>query len=536
MKVENIKTNNYVTKKIDKPSNMSGQSSNIQLTRLSEFPKSYIKISPSFGASLKEDLDMKNERTRNRLKDDFIWSKTWDPSKAKKEYDLQAKNEIAIERKKSTWGLSNEEKDKIIEKYNKKYKNDEKRYNYVKSHEEELKKLLGEDISKKHLSVSELLKSYKGSLDSKIAGYSDLKRTMGWQFLKPVKDELFDGQEREVANCILLCGPTGCGKTVAAEAMANETACYVDKVPTDTDPKFFAEIVRDKIIEARARYFEREEEIENFKNSVEYSEMTDEQKEEALLKIGSPRTVILIDEFDKYFNPIIVDKGIRLKNRDYLKAALDGCAELPKQGMGKAVGVTFLCTTNYPTRVDEDLGVGKCNRYGVLPPSGQDMVDVIKFYMKNANELISDYMEEDSRLKRIDIENINLKKFAEHYTPNDKDGAFSNDALQYLVLDAADSYIERPDLDYTLHLIRHFKYAPRDITPSKYQKYMKELGKYDLDVNTSLPDKTKVSRAEYLKAIIENDEELVDFLSESELKQLEEWKKEYKELTEGTNE
>ena len=68
-------------------------------------------------------------------------------------------------------------------------------------------------------SLSEIMKNTTGTLTEKIAGYSGLKRDMHARFVTPVTQEMLEGGERQVANSILLCGPTGCGKTVIAEAI-----------------------------------------------------------------------------------------------------------------------------------------------------------------------------------------------------------------------------------------------------------------------------------------------------------------------------
>ena len=509
---------------------------NNQINNLSEYPKSYIKFNQSFRGSLEDEIKKENEANRNKRKDDYLWARNWDKDKAWEEYWKQAQAEIKIANKKATWGISKESKEAINEKYKNLYLADLKKYNEVMEREDEYKKLLKEDQAVQHKTKSELLKSSNNSIDTKIAGYSNLKRIMRDEFVNPVKDELFDGQERKVANCITLCGPTGCGKTVLAEAMANETSCFVDTITTDTNVKKFPKNVKDKIDAAIERYNERLTKITELKNSVEYSKMTDEEKKEALLKIGSPRTVIIIDEFDKYFNPIITDQGTRIANRNCLKGAFDGCAELPKTGNGKAVGVTFLCTTNYPSRIDADLAVGKCDKYAVVPPSSFDMIDVIQHYMNKANILINDFMEEIPNLQEIDVENINLKKFVENFAPSNEKGAFSNDAIQYLVLDAADDYIARPDIDFRLHLIRKFKNAPRDITPQKYEKYMQELDGFRNLNNDPLDNKDRMTRREFLEAEIADYEDILDVLTEDDLAKYNELKKELEELNKNEGE
>lgn len=537
MKINAINlTNNY--SKVNNNTNLKIKlyMDNKQINNLSEYPKSYIKFNQSFTGSLEDEIKKDNEANRNKRKDDYLWARNWNNDKAWAEYWEQAKAEIKIESKKSIWGINKEDKEAIIEKYKKLYFADLAKYNEIMEREDEYKKLLKEDQAIQHKTKSELLKTCNNSVDSKIAGYSDLKRIMRNEFVNPVKDELFDGQERKVANCITLCGPTGCGKTVLAEAMANETSCFVDTVTTDTPVDDFPRVIDKKMREARERYDKRLAKITELKNSVEYSKMTDEEKKEALLKIGSPRTVIIIDEFDKYFNPIITKEKHRISNRNCLKGAFDGCAELPKQGKGKAVGVTFLCTTNYPSRIDADLAVGKCDKYAVVPPEGFDMIDVIQHYMNKANILINDFMEEVPKLEEIDVKNINLNEFVKHFAPSEEKGAFSNDAIQYLVLDAADDYIAQPDIDFILHLIRKFKNTPRDITPQKYKKYMQELDGFCNLKKDPLDYKDRMTRKEFLEAEIAEYEEFLSILTEDELEKYNVLKNELETLNKNEGE
>lgn len=502
-----------------------------------DYPISYVKFSPSFGISLEEKLKKEELLKNEAMKKDYLWAISWDKEDAQKEYNLRAEKEIEIENQKKFIGYISDEKEyEIREKYNKLYEADLTKYNNIMDHKDEYKKLVDKDLLTRHKSVTELMKMSRESLDKEIAGYSSLKRDIDRMFLEPIKRELITGVEEiennvpKVANCILLCGPTGCGKTLAAEAVANETSCNILKIPTNTRAEVFPERIRDLVETARDIFETRTQAIQDLKESEEYNEMTDDEKLKALQKIGSPRTVILVDEFDKYFNEKIVDKKVIDGNRLTLKRVFDGCAEWPKDNNGKAAAVTFLCTTNYPSRIPEELEVGKCERIPVLPPSGQDMIDVLHHYMKQANVLIENYLDENPNLKKIDIEHLNLKKFVEYYAPNKEDGAFSNDAIQYMVLDAADSYIDNPQIDYNLHLIRTFNHYKRDITAQKYNVYLKELSLKGLDKKDEIIDRSKLSEKEFLEKKIEEMAELEDILPDSDLELLNQYRARYQEI------
>lgn len=507
------------------------------VNKLLNYSHSYVNFVPSFGISLEEKLKKEELLKNEEMKKDYLWAISWDQEDAKKEYELRAEKEIDIENQKKFIGYISEEKEHVIrEKYNKLYEADLTKYNNIIDHKDEYKMLVEKDLLTRHKSVTELMKMSRESLDKEIAGYSSLKRDIGRMFLEPIKREMITGIEEiennvpKVANCILLCGPTGCGKTLAAEAVANETSCNILKIPTNTRAEVFPEKIRDLVETARDIFETRTQAIQELKESNEYTKMNEDEKLKALLKIGSPRTVILIDEFDKYFNEKIVKKSVIDGNRLTLKRVFDGCAEWPKDNNGKAAAVTFLCTTNYPSRIPEELEVGKCERIPVLPPSGQDMIDVLHHYMKQANVLIENYLDENPNLKKIDIEHLNLKKFVEYYAPNKADGAFSNDAIQYMVLEAADSYIDNPQIDYNLHLIRTFNHYKRDITAQKYNVYLKELSLKGLDKKDEIIDRSKLSEKVFLEKKIEEMTELEDILPDNDLELLNQYRARYQEI------
>lgn len=475
--------------------------------KISDFPKSYVKFNPSFGVSIEEKRHLEESIRDEQDKNDYLWAMGWDPVEAKKESELGAEKEIELRKKQAFVYLKSDTRRAIYEKYSKEYWDQKALYDLVLENRSYYEDKLKGDIKTRPRSTSEIMRSTKGAIDTKIAGYNALKRDMKEVFIAPVTKELLDGGEQKVANGILLCGPTGCGKTIAAEAIANETFCNVDRIPTDTNPRLFADVIKDKVDAAYDYYYQKQQEIADFKSTPAYQEMSQEDRDKELKRIGSPRTVVLIDEFDRYFNKLNVDERIIRENFNIVKQAFDGCSQHPRTGNHKAAALTFIGTTNYPKRIDNDININKLTPYAVLPPKGQDMEAVVRYYFTNANALIEEYMKYgESNLELINPDQINLKKFVEKYAPSEKDGAFSNDAIGFMVMHATESYIDNPKFDFNLHLIREFKYGLRDIRPEKLQRYIQELDSLGLLDDYEVPkiDDQKLSKKEILEQKIEN--------------------------------
>ena len=535
MKIYNISPYKHsVYKSADNHSENRAVSLNNTVTKaqnmLHDFPKSYIKLHPSFGygytsLSLEEQREIDRQNQLQQDKNDYLWAKSWDPDKAKKEYEALAQKQISVREKEAFFYLKESSKEEIRNDYDWKYQKQLNLYNKVMDNISYYRDLFRDDIKYRPRSVSEIMQNTKGKIDTKIAGYSDLKRDMKARFITPVTEEMLYGGEQEVANSILLCGPTGCGKTATANAIADETYCYVDRITTDTDPKEFADIIYKKKDAAYDRYYARQAALQKLKKSAEYQNMTDQQKDEAIHKIGSPRTVVIIDEFDRYFNPLTVEQETITTNRDAVKSLFDGCSKLPKaDGDQNAAAVTFICTTNYPARIPlGDFNPKKVSVFGVFPPKGQDMQDVIRFYMAKANELIREYKRPNPNLEEIKPEEVNLEKFVKKFEPTLEKGAFSNDAISDIVISAAESYIDNPHFDFNLYLLRGFKNSVRDIRPEKLKKYTEQMEKIHLkqEEPEAKIDASKISEKEVIQKKIEKLTKYgEDFLMPDQLEEL----------------
>lgn len=516
MKIENISRTRYLKMSQKQNVDTANQKTGFDFRygtghAISDFPISYVKITPAFKASLEEETAIEKEIKAQKMINDYLWAKSWDSARARAEYNQKIKNETDRRDAQAFAYLKKSTKQAIKDKYDGYFNDDLALYNKMMKPEnaQYCERLLKERIKTRVKSSSEILRNTKGTINSKIAGYSSLKDDMNQVFIVPVTKEVLEGGEEKVKNGILLCGPTGCGKTAAAEAIANETYCFVDRIKTNTDPDEFEKVLNDKITRARQRYNQKQQEIQKFKKNNNFSKLTEQERETMLKKLGSPRTVILIDEFDRYFNPISVSPETIEANINAVKTMFDGCAEFPKGGNPGAAAVTFICTTNYPKRIPlgEDININKLTPYAVLPPAGEDMEDVIRYYLDKGNILIEDYKNQgDSRLQKIDLKNMNLKKFVQKFGPSEEEGAFSNDSISSMVTRAVESYIDNPSFDFNIYLLREFKYALKDIRPEKLKKYQLELDRLGL-LDSFKPEKIDYensSRKEIVEAKIKN--------------------------------
>ena len=126
---------------------------------------------------------------------------------------------------------------------------------------------------------------------SKLAGYSEEKNILQQIFIDPLDDEKAGKiPNKKIPNAILFYGPTGCGKTTFAKALADETMCKFEPlkirgVTQEQREKFLI----DSLIGKRtvANMFSREPGLL--------------EKAQKTYLDTNVRTIILIDEFDRFF-------------------------------------------------------------------------------------------------------------------------------------------------------------------------------------------------------------------------------------------
>lgn len=150
---------------------------------------------------------------------------------------------------------------------------------------------------------------------NKIFGYDSIKRKLEEEFVIKTMGRDKTSQKTNVPNAILFFGPTGCGKTYFATALAEQTLSHVETINASSSSM---EEMYEYIVDAAKRAKQR------------YDDSKDNKQ----------RTIIVVNEFDYigYTDSEIIDK---------LKDFMSDCAQKYK--------CTLFLTTNYPFDLDEQI-------------------------------------------------------------------------------------------------------------------------------------------------------------------------------------
>lgn len=206
---------------------------------------------------------------------------------------------------------------------------------------------------------------------SQIAGYLKEKSELQVNFLDKIDDEKSGKYlTTPIPNAILFYGPTGCGKTTFAKALAEEADCYF--VP----------------IQCRGTQKQKEEQLYNIlEGTTEVDDLGEEieipgileKAQDNFLKTGK-RTIVLIDEFDRFFGKDVSNKFINT-----MKGILESCSNDNH--------VTFLLTTNKPQKIPYELRNSHriAPLYSLDPPDKNNTVAVIEHYLQGCDVDDLDY-------------------------------------------------------------------------------------------------------------------------------------------------
>lgn len=201
----------------------------------------------------------------------------------------------------------------------------------------------------------------------RIAGYDDEIKKLHLAFINKVDDEK-SGKflKSPIINSMLFYGPTGCGKTTFAKALAEETDCH------------FKEI--------KIRGLSQSSKEKKFKE--EYEKIAEEAQEN--FENDNTRTIVLIDEADRFFNSNTSEGFI-----NYMKILMESCSENEH--------VTLFLTTNDPLKFPYELR--SPTRIGLLvnldPPDEKNTLKVLQHYFRNTNQENIDYHAVYSKLSEI---------------------------------------------------------------------------------------------------------------------------------------
>ena len=378
-----------------------------------------------------------------------------------------------------------------------------------------------EDIEVYEIAKKLLMDNF--SLNNVIAGYDEQKEELKRMVIEPIQRENLCSSTEKLPPAILLYGPIGCGKSKIAEFVGKEANCNVLKLNPNTSPRKFTGEVKSLLNEARKYYLAQKLLVDSKYEAHEYKSGNLQQKAEYAATLKSPRTIIVIDEVDKYFNPNSENSSddIADMNKTFLKGILDHCSEIPDtNGATDAAGVTFFFTTNFPTRVDSEISLrnGKCTRLPVSMPDNNDIQNILKFYLDNySNQKIREAINNGKDLKLVNTEQIPYKSYVTIAAPNKKNGALTGAGIERAVKQATENYIDNKDRYINLQLAQMLTGAKYRVSPEKLDEYQKEIElmgkKYkdidekeefellsDLDKLDMITDSQKI-RLEYLKGI-----------------------------------
>ena len=467
---------------------------------------------------------VKPARVRN-AEDDLSFYYRWDDDAQEKMHTDAALKARKAERDKYIWGTKwmSDGDEKYYEKMQP-YWDGHARYMRVKSDLENIRQIIADHNSsraaqsetlaalkrEKESYVAQLTSAHlgdyvnqtvnqRGSIQERIAGYSDVKKQITDKFVMPLLASQKD-LTVSLPNAVVLYGATGVGKTEILRGIEQEckNVAAIVHFPMDTPINKFQDTMRSLLSQARTRY-------------------NNEQK----------RTILLIDEAEKYmcmsrskanrlaagFETDDFDILEQFGNKDsenitFLKSLLDRISEIPKEGGLQTQSATSLfITTNYPHLIDQDLmrRKGKFMPIAVHPAKDSNLKAVIQHYFKqnsdlleqikllapqnNFAEIIRGQIRFSNKAKEVLMEKRNngtinnmhidyelsdwpnLERSIRFMNPSDKRGAFSNVEIKEMISTAFERYLENPTQPMYKYFFQVKDETVRDITPLRYSKF-----------------------------------------------------------------
>ena len=266
--------------------------------------------------------------------------------------------------------------------------------------------------------VKNLAKNNKGF--NRISGYEDIKKQLEDSFILKTMLREKMSENIEIPNAFLFFGPTGCGKTTFALALAEQSLCNIEIISAGL--KQPEEIMQEVLNKAQAA-----------KNNYELSE-------------DKKRTIILIDEFDtiSYESSPILEQ---------LRSFIKTCA--------KDYKCTLFLTTNYPLDIDQSILSND-----IIP----DKIPVPAASVEDAKKIIEDYLAKKNKFI-VATENILEELFKNKSLYSNKD-----------IIDILDLTLLRyqyPEESEYIAEIKRGRVSPL-LTPALISKFEEEKAKLGL--------------------------------------------------------
>lgn len=460
-----------------------------QMQQLEGVPRAYI----SFGQmdfNYDEKIAREDARRRQKLANYLeLKSRSWETDANK-----DADNEIAAKRNSGEnkfLGIKYvkaSDKVAIREKHRKALATKQAEYDEMMANESYYKELLKTEDVKVYENIKRLLSQKPNAINSKIAGYNNEKDIITNMLVNPILKEATLETSEKIPAATLIYGPIRCGKTELAKAIAEETGCNVDII-SEINPRRFIEELTDKVNNAKD-YYLKTVNSNNLKRSErlnqEYANKSTNDKAQYILEnIKSPRTIIIIDDVDRYFD-INTDgnsEDIIENNKTILKGLLDHCSEKPDiSSSPDAAGVSFIFTSNYPSLVDSEISLrrGKCEKLPISLPTNQDIIDIAKFYLTKGNDKIQKNIDEGRDMSVLDIDKIPFNNYTYFISPSETNGALTGSGVEKAVNSAVESYIDDPDKSISRTLAKNLLSQEYRIPNRKILEFQTEMEKMGL--------------------------------------------------------
>ncbi len=467
-----------------------------QIQQLGGIPRSYI----SFGQNNindRERIAREDARRRQKMANYLeLKSRSWDIDANK-----AAENEIIEKRKRgdnSFLGIKYvkaSDKIAIREKHRKALAAKQAEYDEIMANEQYYESLFKTEDIKVYEKIKQLLAEKPNAINSKIAGYNKEKNVITEMLVNPILREATLETSEKIPAATMIYGPIRCGKTELAKAIAQETGCNVEIIKNNEDAESFVDTLLEYVEKAKIHY-KNTLESNNLKRSENTNEdfankTTTEKAEYIVQNIKSPRTIIIIDDVDRYFdiNTSGNSEDIIENNKTILKGLLDHCSEKPDKSLSPdAAGVSFIFTSNYPSLVDSEISLrrGKCEKLPISLPVDEDIIDIAKFYLEKENEKIQKNIDEGRDISLIDVDKIPFNNYGNFIAPSDKTGALTGSGVEKAVKSTVKAYIDNPDKSISRTLPKNLlsqEYRIPNYKILEFQAQMEKMGLLDKPID-----------------------------------------------------